>query len=618
MMSLRSSVSVGLATMIVMIVLAGCSGSGGITPVGGASLAMPASTSPGAIAPAPMARTAIQSPAVMNARPQGAIQGANWTQIPGSASLAAGAPDGSLWVLSDLPAGPDKYIWHYSGGNWTNVSGLASRLSVAPDGTLYAINSGGGAYSYSGGTWTGLGGGASDITAASDGSIYVLSNGASAGSDQAIWHYTTSWSQTPGAGVRIAASWDKATYSVPGGVLLPNGLYIINSHGSIYYENSGGSFATLPGAASAIAPITVGGAFGLGYPGNSGGNTIYYYDLNTPGWSVQGGAGVSLSANTSALYVIGASGAIYSSPIARTTPPTPTLAAEYSIPSSGSLPSSITAGSDGNLWFTESSTNKVGRISTGGSITEFAIPTPQASPQGITAGPDGNVWFAEESTTSNNIARITPGGTFTEFSIPTVTAFPTDLVTGPDGNVWFAENHLEAPKIGRVSPSGAFTEFPLSINNPPFAIVAGSDGNLWFTEPGGIYIGRMTPSGAVTEFTIPSLSTGVFMVAGPDGNLWFTEPGGNRIAKITTAGTVTEYTIPTASSAPEGIASGSDGNLWFTESSANQIGRITPAGVITEYPVATANSAPAAIAAGPDGNLWFTEYNGNKIGKFIP
>ena len=28
-------------------------------------------------------------------------------------------------------------------------------------------------------------------------------------------------------------------------------------------------------------------------------------------------------------------------------------------------------------------------------ITEFAIPTANASPRGITAGPDGNLWFTE-------------------------------------------------------------------------------------------------------------------------------------------------------------------------------------------------------------------------------
>ena len=48
-------------------------------------------------------------------------------------------------------------------------------------------------------------------------------------------------------------------------------------------------------------------------------------------------------------------------------PLTPT---KYTIPSGGSVPTGITAGSDGNLWFTESADGKIGRITPAGTITE--------------------------------------------------------------------------------------------------------------------------------------------------------------------------------------------------------------------------------------------------------
>ncbi|HEY5258933.1 MAG TPA: hypothetical protein VIJ12_11215 [Candidatus Baltobacteraceae bacterium] len=267
-------------------------------------------------------------------KPQSAIQGANWTQIPGSASFAAAAPDGSLWVLSDQPSGPDKYIWHYASGAWTNISGLASRIAVAPNGTLYAINSGGGTYSYSGGTWSGLGGGATGITIAADGSVYVLSNGNAAGNDQAIWHNVGgTWSQVPGSGVSIAGTLDTGTYAQSGGTVSPNGFYIINSQGIIYYENAGGTFVQLPANASALAPTTVGGVFALGYPANAAGNSIYYYDLNNPGWSSVAGAGVSISSAAGELYVISSSGGIYSTPVTTTAP----AASVQTIPAEGNV-----------------------------------------------------------------------------------------------------------------------------------------------------------------------------------------------------------------------------------------------------------------------------------------
>lgn len=296
-------------------------------PSNGVMLPMPKSVSPALIKPAPMAKTAILPSSVMTSafvrKPMAAINGLSYTQIPGAASYAAAAPDGSLWVLSTQPAGADKYIWHYVSGTWTNISGLASRLSVAPNGTLYAINSGGGAYSYSGGTWTAFGGGCRDLTAAADGSLYVISNGG--GSDGAIWHYATgAWTQVGGAGTRLAASWDSSSYTTPGGTITPDGLYVLNSAGSIYYLGTNG-YVQIPGSASAVASMT-GGLFALGYPANGSGNSLFYYDLSNPAWTAQAGSGVSISTNGATLYIVSSSGGIYSSPINTPAPsstPTP-------------------------------------------------------------------------------------------------------------------------------------------------------------------------------------------------------------------------------------------------------------------------------------------------------
>src|SRR5436190_20192265 len=68
---------------------------------------------------------------------------------------------------------------------------------------------------------------------------------------------------------------------------------------------------------------------------------------------------------------------------------------EFNVPTAGSQPLWIASGPDGNLWFTETSANKIGRITTGGIITEFVVPTRSSSPAGIVAGPDNNLWFVE-------------------------------------------------------------------------------------------------------------------------------------------------------------------------------------------------------------------------------
>ena len=291
--------------------------------------------------------------------------------------------------------------------------------------------------------------------------------------------------------------------------------------------------------------------------------------------------------------------------------------AEFAIPTASSYPTGITAGPDGNLWFTENLANQIGRITPAGVITEFVIPTPNSDPSGIAAGPDGNLWFTEFS--GKKIGRITPTGVITEFAIQTAGLIGADSITaGPDGNLWFTESY--ANKIGRITPAGVISEFSVpTANSGPSGISAGPDGNLWFTEGNTNKIGRITPAGAFTEFLIPTAGSQPWgITAGPDGNLWFTENSANKIGRITPAGSITEFVIPTGNSGPASITVGPDGNLWFTEPSNNKIGRITPAGVITEFAIATTGGLPWTITAGPDGKLWFTVWGADKIANIQP
>jgi hypothetical protein len=295
--------------------LAACSraGGGGVLPGATVALPTPQSTSPGAIVPPPMVQTSILPSSAMTSRtPAGVNIPLNWTQIPGSASHVTAALDGSLWVLSDGPAGPDKNIWHYSGGNWTNVGGLAKKISVAPNGTLYVLNSAGSIYAYAGGTWTPIAGGGSDITVLADNSIVVVSDTGPA--DKGIWHLPDggSWTQFPGGGVAVHANKDGNTYAVAGQAnrIIPGGFYVINSIGSIYYMNTDSVLLQLPANASNVASA-VGGVFALSYPANAGGNGIYFYDFAGQSWVQQSGTAIDLSFNAGDLFVLSGAGGIY-------------------------------------------------------------------------------------------------------------------------------------------------------------------------------------------------------------------------------------------------------------------------------------------------------------------
>ena len=70
-------------------------------------------------------------------------------------------------------------------------------------------------------------------------------------------------------------------------------------------------------------------------------------------------------------------------------------------------------------------------------ITEFAIPTAKSNPEGITAGPDGNVWFTEQYAGKIGMINLATYA-ITEFAMPS-SSNPTGITAGPDGNLWFTE-----------------------------------------------------------------------------------------------------------------------------------------------------------------------------------
>ncbi len=138
-----------------------------------------------------------------------------------------------------------------------------------------------------------------------------------------------------------------------------------------------------------------------------------------------------------------------------------------------------------------------------GAVTEFTIPTAASSPRGIAAGPDGNVWFTQ--TAVNRIGRITASGAVTEFIVPTTNSSPNDITAGPDGNLWFSQSS-SANKVARITTSGTITEYPLpNANSSPRQITTGTDGSIWFLENFGSRIGRVT-SGVSPEDRRPAMS----------------------------------------------------------------------------------------------------------------
>lgn len=597
---------------IIAVALSSCSGH---PEAGTTRLATPASISPGSIRPAPMAKTpilpasAMRSPHVLSA-----LQGLNWSQIPGSASAAAASSDGSLWALSTQPAGPDKYIWHYAGGSWTNISGLAAQISVAPNGTLYAVNSGGGTYAYSSGSWTALGGGAGGITAASDGSIYVLSNGGS-GADRPIWRNAGgNWSQVPGSGVALAASWDTGTYSGSPGTIKPGGLYILNSAGSIYYENTDSTFARLPGAASAIAPIS-GGVFVLGYPANANGNVIYYYDLGAGSWSAQPGAAVNIAAAGTNLYALGSSGAIYTSaakPVSTATLYVASFGKILTFPANASgnvAPSTNITGSNTGLW-----SDQAVAVDSGGAIYVANQTGGPFSNGSITVYPSGST-----------------GNTTPTRTIQSCSANPCTDMTGLRGPLGIAVD--SAGKIYTVNHSSTGSLYSVTVygagasgNAAPLATIIGANtalnyptgialdasNNIWVTNYNNSSITEYAAGANGNAAPLKTIIGSNTSLAGPwglaidaSGTVYVANSSGNYVTEYSASASGNAAPVVTLTSAifgPDGIALDSAGNLYVSNNGSNILSIFAAGATTGAAPLATISGSNTQLNA-PSG-LW--------------
>lgn len=286
-------------------------------------------------------------------------------------------------------------------------------------------------------------------------------------------------------------------------------------------------------------------------------------------------------------------------------------------------PYGICEGPDGNVWYTESASGNVTKITPAGVITEFVTPAALGSgnvingPLGMCVGPDGNFWICDNA--NSKILKMTPAGVCTEYATLTPNAGPYNICSGPDGNLWFTEANV--CKVAKITTAGVVTEYTPAHGGffvQQMGICAGPDGNVWFTEYEQQQVAKITPAGVITEYAVTGFVDPNEICLGPDGNLWYTQASGSTVSRITPAGVITNFATPTPFAQPEGICLGADGNLWFTEvgTTPPNVCSCTPAGVITEYSsTLTGGSGIQDICAGPSNTIWFTDQF-NTIGKF--
>src|SRR5262249_55224121 len=144
---------------------------------------------------------------------------------------------------------------------------------------------------------------------------------------------------------------------------------------------------------------------------------------------------------------------------------------KFSIPNPNAQPYEqpfeITTGADGNLWFAErdvDTNNLIEKMTPAGEFTAYPLPFSNIDsgygysimygvPTAITTGSDGNVWF---STNDGKIGRITLTGTVTEFPVPGAASLD-GITVGPGGNLWFIGSTAAHGIVGYMTVAGTAT-----------------------------------------------------------------------------------------------------------------------------------------------------------------
>jgi len=245
--------------------------------------------------------------------------------------------------------------------------------------------------------------------------------------------------------------------------------------------------------------------------------------------------------------------------------------------------SRVAVSSDGTLWLARGS--EIGKLASNGPVHWFQIPgklpsrnNPKAvapDATSITAGSDGMVWFTE--TQRQKIGRITSDGEIREFS--TSGRKPSAIIGAPDGTSWFC---TDLGEIGGASRSGLIRYIRVK-DFRPIAVAFAADGTLWAADEFSGNLARIPTSGKVRIFRIRYPASSI--AQGSDGAMWFTEKLSSEIGRISPDGALREFPTTELLASPDDITAGPDGALWFVENGARpKVGRITTRHFIWSWP----------------------------------
>lgn len=289
----------------------------------------------------------------------------------------------------------------------------------------------------------------------------------------------------------------------------------------------------------------------------------------------------------------------------------------FPVPTSSAGLRRITTAPDGDMWFVEERTNKIGRITRAGDITEYTLPettTGDGRVIDLDVDADGRIWVVWDS--GWKVGRFTPGNPSMDtwkFAYP----YGEQVRVGA-GAAWVTMSY---DRDGVVRIAGDSATWHANAPKCDDALGVGRDGAMWCRQSGKLVRIKADGSGGVTR-PLPADAIYPYSVAtGPNHRIWFgrdsggtmfTSPGRGDIGWITQANKVRTTRLGTRV-APRSLVTGRDGNVWFTSvGAAKGIGHVTKDGKRGAV-AKVGNYEPTSLTHGRDGNIWFTDAEHNVI-----